>query len=68
MSVSKAVPAITPSWLRIKEAAIHCSCSAEYLARCARERQLDHVRKGRCVFFSIAVLDAWLQRDTVKAA
>ncbi len=61
-------PTIAPNYFRIKDAATYCSCSAEHLARCSRKRELDTIRKGRCVFFSIKALDAWMARDNKAAA
>ena len=51
-----------PAYLRIHDAAVYCSCSAEYLAKCVRKAQLSFIKKGRCVFFAVADLDCgcWL--------
>jgi len=63
-----ATPVVIPSWLRIEAAALHCSCSPEYLSKCCRKRELEYIKKGRLVFFSVVELDAWMLRDKVARA
>ncbi len=64
------VPAIIPAYLRIADAALYCSCSTEYIAKCVRKGELSFIKKGRCLFFSVADLDTWMQldREPAKAA
>jgi hypothetical protein len=60
--------AIRPAYLRINDAAVYCSCSAEYLAKCCRKAQVSFIKKGRCVFFAVADLDSWMLADRSQAA
>lgn len=60
--------AIRPAYLRINDAAAYCSCSAEYLAKCCRKAEVSFIKKGRCVFFAVADLDAWMLADRTQAA
>jgi excisionase family DNA binding protein len=56
------------AYLRVEDAAAYCSCSAEYLAKCSRKRELACIKKGRCLFFSVSDLDAWMRKDRIEAA
>ena len=46
---------------------VYCSCSAEYIGRCSRMGDLAYIKKGRCLFFATADLDAWMLRDREPA-
>ena len=59
---------VRPAYLRIRDAAAYCSCSAEYLSKETRKGMVAYIKKGRCVFYAVCDLDEWMNLDRVKAA
>ena len=60
---------VTPQYLRLKDAAIHCGMSPQMLQKLhALGEGPARIKKGRCVLYSIKVLDAWMEQDQDRAA
>jgi excisionase family DNA binding protein len=58
---------ITPQYLTIAEAAIHCSLSEKTIRRLIGRGELPHFRPCRSVLIALADLEAYLNSVRVEA-
>jgi predicted DNA-binding transcriptional regulator AlpA len=64
-----AAPAISPAYLRLRDAAAYCGLSAEMLSKLhAKGEGPPRIKKGRCVLYSIKALQEWMDRDQEETA